>query len=316
MSADKLLTVLFNAGIGVSIIATVLSLGMSFTVAQVLAPLRRVVPVILMIVVNCAVIPAAAWGLFTVFGIKAAYVSGATLAAVGAAGAFGLKAAQLSKRADLPLALSAVVVLQILNLAAVPLWAGQVVSGASISAVTILKDLLLLVLLPLAIGLLVRARYADHAKQWQPELVKIANLALGIAVIAGIAANWSTIVSLLWSRVLLASLVVVVVSLALGFAVGGKNAAARASTGLVSGVRFTALGMIIIGTQLHSDSSYLGPAIVFALVDMIVVMIVALEIGRRARAAAPGSGPARTAADGQAVPPRTEFQDKQETTQI
>lgn len=57
---------------------------MSFTVAQVLAPLRRVV---LMIVVNCLPIPAAAWGLFTVFGIKAAYVSGATLAAVGATGA-------------------------------------------------------------------------------------------------------------------------------------------------------------------------------------------------------------------------------------
>jgi BASS family bile acid:Na+ symporter len=159
------------------------------------------------------------------------------------------------------------------------------------------------VLLPLAIGLLVRARYADHAKEWQPDLVKIANLALGIAVIAGIAANWSVIVSLLGSRVLIASLVVVVVSLALGFAVGGKNAAARASTGLVSGVRFTALGMIIIGTQLHGDSSYLGPAIVFALVDMIVVMIVALEIGRRARAASSG-GPA----SGQAAPGGTAIQ--------
>ena len=67
-SADKLLTTLFNAGVAVSIIATVLSLGNAlFTVAQVLAPLRRVVPVIVMIVVNCLVIPAAAWGIFTVF---------------------------------------------------------------------------------------------------------------------------------------------------------------------------------------------------------------------------------------------------------
>ncbi len=76
MSAGNLLTTLFNAGVAVSIIATVLSLGMSFTLAQVLAPLRRIVPVILMVVVNCVLIPAAAWGLFTVFGIKAAYVTG------------------------------------------------------------------------------------------------------------------------------------------------------------------------------------------------------------------------------------------------
>ena len=41
MSAGMLLTVLSNGGVGVSIIATVMSLGMSFTAAQVLAPLRR-----------------------------------------------------------------------------------------------------------------------------------------------------------------------------------------------------------------------------------------------------------------------------------
>lgn len=198
-------------------------------------------------------------------------------------------------RADLPLAVSVVIVLQIVNLAAVPLWAGQVVSGASISAVTILKDLLLLVLVPLAIGLVVRWRYADHTKTWQPDLVKVANLALGLVLVAGIAANWSVIVSLLGSQVLLASLVVAVVSLALGFAVGGKNPAARTSTGLVSGVRFTALGLIIIGTQLHGNPSYLGLAIVFGLVDMIMVMVVALEIGRRGRAATPGSGATATA---------------------
>ncbi len=75
-----------------------------------------------------------------------------TLAAIGVAGAAGLKATQLSKKADLALAVSVVVVLQLVNLVAVPLWAGQVVSGASISAATILKNLLALVLLPLVVG--------------------------------------------------------------------------------------------------------------------------------------------------------------------
>ncbi len=43
------------------------------------------------------------------------------------------------------------------------------------------KSLLALVLLPLVVGLFIRACYADHAKAWQPELVKAANLALVIA---------------------------------------------------------------------------------------------------------------------------------------
>jgi BASS family bile acid:Na+ symporter len=289
MSADKLLTTLFNAGVAVSIIATVLSLGVSFTVAQLLAPLRRVTLVILLVVVNCALIPAMAWGVFTVFGIQDAYVSGATLATIGAAGAMGLKAAQLAKRADLALAVSTVVVLQVVNLVAVPLWASQVVTGASISGMTILKDLLGLVLLPLAVGLFVRARYAEHAAAVQRELVKISNLALGIALIAGLTVNWSSIVSLLGSRVLLASLVVVVLSLAGGFVLGGRDAAARASTGLVSGIRFNSLGLIIIGTQLGGNPDYLAPAIVFALVNMLVAIFVAVEMGRRAGSADPGS---------------------------
>jgi predicted Na+-dependent transporter len=247
-----------------------------------LAPLRRIGLVVLMVALNCALIPALAWGVFKVFGIQDAYVSGATLAAVGAAGAAGLKAAQLSKGADLALSVSIVVVLQLVNLAAVPLWASHVVSGASISAVTILKGLLLLVLLPLVIGLLVRARYTEHAESLQPELVKIANLALGLALVAGVSVNWSTIVSLLGSRVLLASVVVVLGALGLGLLVGGRVGSARASTGLISGVRFSSLGMIIIGTQLNGNPDYLGPAIVFALVDIIVAVFVAVEMGRRA----------------------------------
>ncbi len=282
MSAEHLLTLLFNAGVAVSIVATVLSLGMSFTVKQVLAPLSRWVLVVLMVVLNCLVIPAVAWGIAKAFGLQDASVSGLTLAAIGAAGAAGLKATQLSKKADLALAVSVVVVLQLVNLAAVPLWAGQVVSGASISAATILKNLLALVLLPLVVGLVVRARYAERAAAWHPELVKIANLALGLALVAGLAVNWSTIVALFGSRMLLASLVIAVLALVLGLLVGGSDPSTRTTTGLISGLRFSSLGLIIIGTQLDGNPNYLGPAIVFALVDMVVCMFIAVEIGRKA----------------------------------
>jgi hypothetical protein len=48
----------------------------------------------------------------------------------------------------------------------------------------------------------------------------------------------------------------------------------------VSGLRFGSLGLIIIGTQLNGNSAYLGPAIVFSLIDLIVVLYLAVEIGR------------------------------------
>jgi len=282
MSADQLLTHLFNAGVAVSIISTVLALGMSYRVAELAAPLRRVWLVGLMILVNSVLVPAAAWGIAKALPIDDAAVTGMTLAVLGAASAAGLKATQLARRADLALAVSLVVVLQLANLVAVPLWAGQVVSGASISASSILGNLLLLVLIPLAIGLLVRARYAAHAAKWQVELARVSNLALALALVAGISVNWQAIVSLFGSWVLLASALTAIVSVVLGGLVGYASAETRTTTGLVSGLRFGALGLIIIGTQLHGNADYLGPAIVFSLVDLILVLFLSVEIGRRA----------------------------------
>jgi predicted Na+-dependent transporter len=293
VTANQLLTALFNAGIVISVGATVLSLGMTFTAGQLMAPLHRVVLVIAMVALNAVVIPAAAWGIAEVSPMGSKYVAGLVLATLGAGSAASLKAAQLAKRADLPLAVSVVVVLQLVNIVAVPVWAGQVVTGASISALDIVKSLLLLVLLPLAVGLFIRARYADHAKAWQPELVKVANLALAIALATGIAANWSTIKSMFGSWVIVTAIIIIILAGVLGLLAGllpgARSAEIRTTTGLVSVLRFGSLGLIIIGTQLHGDPTYLGPAITFALVDFILPLALAVEIGHRAGARAPAA---------------------------
>jgi predicted Na+-dependent transporter len=281
VTANQLLTALFNAGIAISIGATVLSLGMTFTVGQLVAPLRRVGLVIAMVALNAVVIPAGAWGLAKASPMDSKYVAGLVLATLGAGSAAGLKAAQLAKRADLPLAVSVVVVLQLVNIIAVPVWAGQVVSGASISAWDIVKSLLALVLVPLVVGLLIRARYADHATVWQPELVKVANLALVIALATGIAANWSTIKTMFGSWVIVTAIVIIILAGALGLLLGGKRAEVRTTTGLISTFRFGSLGLIIIGSQLNGDPTYLGPALTFALVDFILPLALAVEIGHR-----------------------------------
>jgi bile acid:Na+ symporter, BASS family len=282
MSADQLLTALFNAGIVISVGATVLSLGMTFTVAQLLAPLRRRGLVVAMVALNAVVIPAIAWGVAKGLPINEAYVGGLVLATLGAGSAAGIKAAQLAKNADLALAVSIVVVLQLVNIVSVPIWAGQVVSGASLSAWDILKSLLLLVLIPLIVGLVVKVRYPDRAAEWTGGLVKIANLALVVAIAAGISVNWQTIVDLLGSWVLVASLLVIAIALALGVLLGGKNVQTRTTTGLVSGMRFGSLGLIIIGSQLGGNPDYLGPALVFALLDVLLPIVLAIEIGRKA----------------------------------
>ena len=98
----------------------------------------------------------------------------------------GLKACQLAKRADMAMAVSFIVGLQLVNIVAAPLWACAVVTGATVQAWTIIKDLLILVLIPLVAGLVVKARYGEDSASWKAGLEKTSNIALYIAIAGGV----------------------------------------------------------------------------------------------------------------------------------
>lgn len=80
-----------------------------------------------------------------------------------------------------------------------------------------------------------------------------------------------------------ALLIVVVVALVMGGLIGLRDGKTRTTTALrlVSGMRFGSLGLIIIGTQLGGNADNLGPAITFALIDLVVPLAAAVELGRR-----------------------------------
>jgi BASS family bile acid:Na+ symporter len=300
VTAQQLFNALFNAGIFVMVTTLVASLGMGFTVSQVLAPLRRVEVVGVALAINLLVVPAVAWGLAELFPIDSAQVVGIVLCCIAAAGPAGLKGAELSKRADMAFAVSLVVVLMLANLVAAPLWAKAVVTGATVSAGTIIEDLLLLVLIPLVIGLFCRARYAEHAPGWKTVLEKISNISLYFAIVLGLAINWSAFTSLLGSWTIVTAVVMVVVFVALGFLIGLKDPSLRLTGAMVTGMRFQPLGFVIIATQLHNNPAYLAPALVFALINTIVVFVIGAELGRLAPS---GRRHARKAPAAAAAPP-------------
>jgi BASS family bile acid:Na+ symporter len=289
MTVEQLFNAVFNAGLFVMIVTLVMSLGMGFTVRQVLAPLRRVWVFVLALSINVVVVPLVAWGLAKLFPITSEQVVGLVLVCIASAGPAGLKAAELAKRADMALAVSLVIVLQLVNIVAAPLWARAVVTGASVSVSMIIKDLLILVLVPLILGLVGHARYTEHAAAWKSGLEKISNIALYIAIVTGIAVNWNDIVSLLGSWVLVAATVMILVFMALGALIGLKDRSTAISGAMVTGMRFQPIGLIIITTQLAGNSAYLAPALVFALIDTFLMFGIGIELGRRTPKPQPAS---------------------------
>jgi BASS family bile acid:Na+ symporter len=281
VTAQHLFNAIFDASIAVMILALVTGLGLSLTLGQILAPLRRVWVLVATIIANSVLIPLVGIGVCHVLPLSSESRVGVELAVMAAAGPVGMKAAQLSKRADMAMALSFTIALQIVNIVAAPLWAKQIVTGATVDPWTIVKDLLLLVLAPLVVGQVLRARHAEHAAGWQAGLEKVSNMALLVAIVVGLAVNWSLFTSAIGSWVIVASIVIVVVCMAIGWLAGRVGDSRSAVTiSMVAGMRFTPVGLIVIATVLHNEGAYLIPALIFSLVCTVIPIVVGLELGR------------------------------------
>ena len=77
------------------------------------------------------------------------------------------------------------------------------------------------------------------------------------------------------------SLVVVGLGLASGLLLGIADGPTRVTTSLVTGTRFSALGLSIVAAEFPDRPEYLASAITFSLVDVVVMLVIAVGIGRR-----------------------------------
>jgi predicted Na+-dependent transporter len=280
VTVEKLFNAIFNGALVVMLLTLICSLGMTFSVKEILAPLRRLWVLLGVIVVNMALGPLIGIGVCHLLPLASQSRTGLEIVTIAAGAPAGLKACQLAKRADMAMAVSFVIVLNLLNIVAAPLWAKAIVSGATVNPWSIVEDLVFLVLVPLVVGLVLRSRYPEHREHWKAGLEKISNIALYIAIIIGIAVNWHAIVSIVGSWVILASVLIILAYLVVGVAVGLAERATAITTSMLSSMRFTPIGLVVISTVLHNQSSYLVPALMFALIDTIIPFAVGAEVGR------------------------------------
>lgn len=297
MTAQDLFNALFNASLAVMILTLVAGLGISMTIRQLVEPLSRAGVLASTVIVNSVLAPLIAIGICDALPLTSQARTGIELATIAAAGPVGLKAAQLAKRADLAMGLSFLIVLQLINIIAAPLWAKQIISGATVDLWTIVKDLLLLVLLPLAIGLFLRARYPEHSDGWKEGLEKTSNIALVAAIVIGLAANWKVLVHSLGSWILVASAIIVLVFIAVGWLAGRvRDSQSAVTIACISSFRFTPIGLVVIASVLHNQGAYLIPALLFSLVDTIIPIVAGIEFGRAAARQPAKAAPAAAAA--------------------
>lgn len=287
---EDLLTGLQNLFTLAFVVSSMLSMGLSLTVPQIIAPLRNPRLVIMALVANFIIVPAAAYILSRVIPMDQELQIGLILFGCAAGAPFLPKLAQIA-RANVAFAVGLMTLLMVVTVVYLPIVLPLLLPGVAVDAAAIAIALLWQMLLPLGIGLFIRARYQEAAASLLPHIAPIGNISLVLLLVLMLGTNISEVLGLLGSGAILAMVLMVVVAVVTGYFLGGPATDNKRVLALGTGQRNLAAAFVVAGGNFAAQPEVLIFLTAAGLVGMIILFPVAAEFGKRS-----GSGETQSAA--------------------
>ncbi|MFC7133065.1 MULTISPECIES: bile acid:sodium symporter family protein [Salinibaculum] len=264
----------------VFVVTSMLAMGLSLTVGQIIEPLRNLRLVAKALVANFVLVPLLAYGILLVIPLTDAQSIGLILLATAAGAPFLPKLVEMAK-SDVAFGVGLMVLLMVVTVAYVPVVLPFLLPGVQVSPLEIASSLVVLMLVPLAIGLFVKARYGDTAATWQPTVNQISSTALVFLVVLMLVLNFQTLISVVGTGALLAFAVLIVGSLVLGWVLGGPGTDTRPVLGLGTAQRNVSAALVV-GAANFDDPNVVVMLVVGATL-MGLLIVVAGELGKRSQ---------------------------------
>jgi predicted Na+-dependent transporter len=271
------------------VITSMLSMGLSLSVSEILQPLRNIRLVIMALGANFVVVPAVAFALSRIIPLETDVQIGLLLLGTAAGAPFLPKLAQIAK-ANIAFAVGLMTMLIIVTIIYLPI----VLPGVEVDAGKIAVLLIVQMLVPLIIGLLVKARYEGAAGELQPVMAQIANVSLALLLVMMLALNFSNVIALFGTGAIIATLLFVAISVVAGYFLGGPATDNKRVLALGTGQRNLAASFLIAGSSFADQPNVLVYLAAAGLVATVVMFPTAAEFGKRSETApepetAPGS---------------------------
>jgi predicted Na+-dependent transporter len=274
----EILNTLYNLMGLVFVLGTIASMGLSLTMRQITGPLRDARFVIVALLANFIVPPILAFILIRVFSLDEPLAVGLLLVSL-AAGAPALPKTAVFAKVDTAAATGLMVLLVVATIIVLPIALPLLLTGISVTFWDIAAGLVYLILIPLAISLFVRARYPEAAASARPMFTQASNLSLLFLLVLMVVLNFSDVVSLLGSGGLIASLILVILTVIGGYLLGKLGKTEAWIQALGAGQRNIAAAMVVATMNFGNDEVVM--VVVFSLIVMVILIPLALELGKR-----------------------------------
>lgn len=215
----------------VFVIGRMASMSLSLKVKQYIEPLKNVRLVVLALVVNFVLVPIMAYVIILILPMDESLEIGLILLATAAGAPFLPKLAEVAK-GNTAFSVGLMVLLMAVTIVYLPIVLPLLVRGVAVSPWDIPQSLIVMMLLPLAIGLLINARYEEIAAKVQPTFGQASNIAILVLTVLGLVLNFRSIFDLVGSWGILAGINFIIVSLLFGYLLGGSESGIKSVMGL------------------------------------------------------------------------------------
>ena len=252
------------------VVSSMLAMGLGLTIREIIAPLRNARLVLLALLANFVLMPLGALTLAKLLWLDNPFAVGLLVLGCAAGAPFLPKLAELAK-GNLAFSVGAMVLLMVVTVGYLPLVMPLLLPGVTVDPWNIARSLVLLMLLPLAAGLALKARYEDLARRVKPVFDWISNVSLILLVLLITAANIDKVLQVFGTRGILAGLLFIALGLGIGWLLGGPDGDTRRVLALGTGQRNIAAALVV-ASQSFSDPKVIVMVIVVAIVGLVVLM--------------------------------------------
>jgi len=278
----EILEILAMLSLLVFVIGSMASMGLSLKMPQIIAPLKNVKLVILALVGNFILVPLVVIVITLIIPLDEPIRIGLILLATAAGAPFLPKLAEVAKGST-AFSVGLMVLLMVVTIIYLPIVLPLLLGGVEVNPWDIAQSLIVMMLIPLTIGLFINTRYEEAAAKIQPTFGMASNIALLVLTVAGLVLNFKDMIALVGSLGLLAGIIFIVVSLIIGYFLGGSDGGTRSVMGLGTAQRNISAALVVAGQNFGLDViTYL---MVIAVIGLVVLMPTAGELGKRAKSA-------------------------------
>lgn len=275
---SEILETLAQLSVLVFVISSMLSMGLSLTTKQILDPLRDIRVVVLALLANFIVVPIAAYLITVVLTLDESIEVGLILISMAAGAPFLPKLVQVAK-GNTAFSVGLMVLLMVVTIVFLPIVLPLVLQGVEVNPLDIAQSLVVMMLIPLAVGLFIKARYEDSAEKIRPTFAMAANIGILVLIVLGVVLNFEAMIDLVGSLGILAAIIFVVVALGTGYLFGGSDRNIKSVMALGTGQRNISAAIVVAAQNFDSD--VLTYILVFSMIGFVILFPAAGELGKR-----------------------------------